>query len=83
MGSVEPLPVLLAKVDKQMGDKRLLLPFPAQTRIIGSVHICKPKGLDLNCSYIITKSSYIYCKLQESISKFGLIISMGIDLVRS
>ena len=48
MGSVEPLPVLLAKVDEQiMGDKRLLLPFSAQIRIIGSICICKPKGLDL------------------------------------
>ena len=32
MGSVEPLAVLPAKLDEQMmGDKRLLLPFSAQT----------------------------------------------------
>ena len=48
MGSVEPLPVLLAKLGEQMmGDKRLLLPFSAQSRIIGSVRIYKLKELDL------------------------------------
>ena len=37
VGSVEPLGVLLAKLDEQMiGDKWLLLPFSAQSRTIGS-----------------------------------------------
>ena len=48
VGSVEPLPVLLAKVGEQMmGDKRLWLPFSTQIRIIGSLRIYKPKELDV------------------------------------
>ena len=75
MGSVEPLPVLQAKVGEQMmGEKRLLLPFSTQIRIIGSVRIYKSKELDVVAICILTKSSYIYCKVQESILKFGLII---------